>query len=463
MKFRIRRGKTAGVFLGLCVGVCVCSSCRKDTHPASAGSAEFQNSGKKGPALIVSPHERPYWFAFSPIKGSPAQIFSLVPSPEATEASPLVPWTTGVRITEIGGALFEESSLATGSEGMHGEARDTSPYTKELLTKEILLCPLNTWGLLVFQQEPQGETLWIFPIPFPFMGTESFTIGPLFPLGPHMAFSLYGDSFFQDLPPLSPQSTLWYYDEEKTELQSLSLEALVPNIQNLEAPLFEIESVTSGNDGLWYIRALSGKGQNAPRPFPREVRPFSQNKEEEKNVSLAKRIERCYFSLEQPGKGSAQPISVGTYYEKTMPQNSAQISPLIQRLVQALPYRPRGILRLFREATRSSVSYYLSPSGTSFDEADTYYWGYEGKKGGIIIDGQGKGAMLLIPEEKQCTTASFTMKTVSLPPLPPSFVYTGIGLLENWILASWEEQDAYLVGAAGILLLWYNRDDGNKK
>jgi hypothetical protein len=45
------------------------------------------------------------------------------------------------------------------------------------------------------------------------------------------------------------------------------------------------------------------------------------------------------------------------------------------------------------------------------------------------------------------------IELIVLPPLPEGFVYTGAGLLGHTILGTWEEQDAWNVGAAGFLLI----------
>jgi hypothetical protein len=42
---------------------------------------------------------------------------------------------------------------------------------------------------------------------------------------------------------------------------------------------------------------------------------------------------------------------------------------------------------------------------------------------------------------------------LQLPPLPEGFVYTNTGLAGNVFVAAWEEQDEFLVGAAGIMVL----------
>ena len=41
----------------------------------------------------------------------------------------------------------------------------------------------------------------------------------------------------------------------------------------------------------------------------------------------------------------------------------------------------------------------------------------------------------------------------SLPPLPKGFTYTGIGRINESLLASWEDQEEYSIGAAGFVLI----------
>jgi hypothetical protein len=43
--------------------------------------------------------------------------------------------------------------------------------------------------------------------------------------------------------------------------------------------------------------------------------------------------------------------------------------------------------------------------------------------------------------------------SLSLPPLPEGFVYTGLGLSGETLFVSWEEQQGYAIGAAGFMVL----------
>jgi len=49
------------------------------------------------------------------------------------------------------------------------------------------------------------------------------------------------------------------------------------------------------------------------------------------------------------------------------------------------------------------------------------------------------------------------LELIVLPPLPAGFTYTGAGLLGDTVLGTWEEQDAWNVGAAGFVLITLNR------
>jgi hypothetical protein len=44
----------------------------------------------------------------------------------------------------------------------------------------------------------------------------------------------------------------------------------------------------------------------------------------------------------------------------------------------------------------------------------------------------------------------------ALPALPVGFVYTGVGLVGNVLIASWEEQEEFAIGAAGIMVIEQN-------
>ncbi|MDR0730067.1 MAG: hypothetical protein LBF63_00230, partial [Treponema sp.] len=41
----------------------------------------------------------------------------------------------------------------------------------------------------------------------------------------------------------------------------------------------------------------------------------------------------------------------------------------------------------------------------------------------------------------------------TLPPLPENFVYTQVKRLGNCVVAAWEEQDDYSIGAAGFMVI----------
>jgi hypothetical protein len=41
----------------------------------------------------------------------------------------------------------------------------------------------------------------------------------------------------------------------------------------------------------------------------------------------------------------------------------------------------------------------------------------------------------------------------TLPALPQGFVYTGVGLVGNTLIATWEEQEEFAIGAAGIMVM----------
>ena len=49
--------------------------------------------------------------------------------------------------------------------------------------------------------------------------------------------------------------------------------------------------------------------------------------------------------------------------------------------------------------------------------------------------------------------SAVSVNSFSLPSLPENFVYTGITLCKDTIIASWEEQEGYCIGAAGFMVI----------
>ena len=67
----------------------------------------------------------------------------------------------------------------------------------------------------------------------------------------------------------------------------------------------------------------------------------------------------------------------------------------------------------------------------------------------LVILGDGRGFV--------CEGKEPEVRPFSLPALPVGFVYTGIALIENAIVASWEEQQEAGIGAAGFMVMGYSR------
>ncbi|MDR2375020.1 MAG: hypothetical protein LBD96_01125 [Treponema sp.] len=69
-------------------------------------------------------------------------------------------------------------------------------------------------------------------------------------------------------------------------------------------------------------------------------------------------------------------------------------------------------------------------------------WPGEEVGAGTYRDAQAPGGPAEIPEERE-----------TLPPLPENFVYTHVNRLGNYVVAAWEEQEDYSIGAAGFMVL----------
>jgi hypothetical protein len=88
--------------------------------------------------------------------------------------------------------------------------------------------------------------------------------------------------------------------------------------------------------------------------------------------------------------------------------------------------------------------------------------------GYYIYTSTGPHAMVILPDGRGMAGDGRDLETgkprgFSCPPLPDGFVYTGIGLSGNSIIAAWEEQQSWNVGSAGLMIIHSQWGNKNKK
>jgi hypothetical protein len=66
-------------------------------------------------------------------------------------------------------------------------------------------------------------------------------------------------------------------------------------------------------------------------------------------------------------------------------------------------------------------------------------------------------AAAIMPDGRGFFSDGKDTKPLTLPALPENFAYTGIAILEDVLVASWEEQEAPAIGAAGFMVMRMRR------
>jgi hypothetical protein len=245
-----------------------------------------------------------------------------------------------------------------------------------------------------------------------------YTAESLFLLDDRPAVLLYRNDFFSGppVPPVFPQ----VYVLDKSSPAPLGVS--VPAFENIsEGGLWETEIARLATDGFWYYRVKEKEGE--------------QN-------------ETAYFrtaSLSEVG----QEVSIDEWRnsgDPEWPRNvSLHLTHILDRAPELVPGRISAVRvlspefdgpRLFSSARAGESLVILHSYSRQTPEPMA-----------LVILGDGRGFI--------CEGKEPEVKPFALPALPGGFVYTGIALVENAIVASWEEQLEAGIGAAGFMVMGY--------
>jgi hypothetical protein len=289
-----------------------------------------------------------------------------------------------------------------------------APHVRFMLAQgKDLLMAVNNEGIIRFA--PQGEgrmglyrfsggTFW-----------RQYTVGAFVLFDTQPATLLYRDDRFIDSGASLPSPRLWTFDLLSAALKTLSIPAL-----DEFAPEdgWDIDALRQGGDDQWYFRAVK---KSATQPELRMLRSAD---------------------LVQEG---AQ-VSLGAFQNTALPQPlSAAPEPLREMLAPVFAEGGCGVAAIISPEFQSIRLF------AADKEKDTIFGFYSGntetKPGGAGLTAiQTNGSGLHI-------TNGQSVRRFSLPPLPKGFYYTGIGMVGDTIIAPWEEQDEYSIGAAGFMVV----------
>ena len=286
-----------------------------------------------------------------------------------------------------------------------------APHVRFMLAHgEDLLMAVNRDGFICLSPREGGQAAL-----YRFSGGEfwqQYTVGAFVILDEKPAALLYRDDRFFTSDAFLPSPRLWTFNLHTTALIPLALPLL-----DSFAPEdgWDIDALRAGGDGYWYFRALRKTGSQ------RDILMLRSG---------------------DPGQ-KGEPVSRGAF------QNAALPEPLT-----AAPETLRDMLSAVFARSGCGIAAVVSPEfqtmrsfAVNRERAALMGFYAPGHKSFLAIQPQGAGFYLTGNED------SFDVQRISLPPLPEGFVYTGIGMIESTLIAVWEEQDGYSIGAAGFMLM----------
>ncbi|MCL1813994.1 MAG: hypothetical protein FWG29_10820 [Treponema sp.] len=359
----------------------------------------------------------PYYFELDP--NGPL----LIPSPAEASLGPFIPWTHSRHISHF-----------------------LPVYTNETGKEEVLYAAINRGGILELRNQGIENALYYHP------GEEiwnDFQVAAFFRYNNKPTAFLTSERFFSVEERPSPPSPLWVLWEGS--LKPITISAINAD----KSAAWISNSVFLGKDEIWYIKkSLSGQENNYFRTI---------------DLSL-----------------SGQGIYVEQFLEAASPleATSELVPPLLAwALAEAerLAGKPCNVTvvspdfpakRLFSGFTEVSDADQNTENGEFTLELSGYYrQNISGKEAlAAILFPNGRGVYCrsngIIIKDSHFTLPA--LHTTANPGIPSgnseentgSFVYTGVALLGNgpdiYLVAGWEEQKDWNVGAAGFLLVEIN-------
>jgi hypothetical protein len=389
-------------------------SCREEK-----GRTENPEEGPPVPRIVIKApapvygSPAPFWFELSPL--GPV----IIPSPGEASLNPFLPWNHARHITSF---LPGDSELL-----FAGVNRGGILEFKELLNE----ASVKTGEIAVYYH--QGGAVW-----------EAYPLVSLFRYEQRPAALLSGDRFFSAEKQGPPDPSLWTVSFG-LKLQALALPALeaFPPAHGWETPVF-----FQGHDSCWYFRELrrgtdaeSGISAHAESFYFRTV-DISLRGEEISAASFLEAAEPAgpekappllALVLEEAARLAGKTCTVAAVSPEFSSRRLYRSGPdtasadLAEELELAGYYRPAG-------GNRDGLAIVLFPDGRGV-------YGISG--GGPVRDGHFRLPALSIPSGNEAVPSGEA----------GTFSYTGVALTGDLLVAAWEEQAAWNVGAAGFMML----------
>jgi hypothetical protein len=402
-------GRISGYFLNFRIVLfavffplfCLCAGCsRQRAAPEAVPQAEMESPGTAYPVpdklfAVVKAGDDPVWFELGP--EGPVHI----PSPEAAAPGPYQPWT---------GARFVAGINP-------GPGR--------------LVMAVNRYGFLVWA--PQNGEAALYRLPEP--AWDGLTVAALFRYAPGNggggsgawdAALLYRDDVFSGAGGGPPEDRVRALPPGGFEAEALDIPAFSPLPGNEG---WDLESLRQGRDGAWYFRGAR-EGANP--------------------ASVYYRTAKLAFAGDS--------VAPGVFRNAVSPYNYEEAPPVLRKALEEAAVLEGGealIAAIISPAFDAPRYFAAGRAGggelSSFTELSGFYLP-AGSPGDDA--GRAPSAALLFPDGRLVYAAEDGGAIrAALPGLPEGFVYTRLGAAGKTLIAAWEEQLEWNVGAAGFMVI----------
>jgi hypothetical protein len=323
-----------------------------------------------------------------------------------------------------------------------------------------LVLAVNREGFLVWVPGAEGAALYRVSGG---ASWEPYTVAALFRFEGKATVLLSRNDFFIDSGAELPAPRVWTLEPESLLLAAREPPAFSP------VPVgegWDLETLRQGPDGFWYFRGVQ---KDAPRPEIRYFRtPDLGRAGEASSAGLFRTASSPYTRESAPQPLRAVLEAAAAWAGKEKDPIAAVVSPAFPSLryyqgaAGESGVEPMELAGFYRPAPGAEAVTGAGLAGGNGAEvpgaavagaglADS--GGAEAPGPGLAAGNGGFAAVVFPGGRGFYARGGPAVEAFSLPPLPEGFVYTGIGLSGDTLIAAWEEQDEWQVGAAGFMIV----------
>lgn len=384
------------LYLGLPLLFCLLGSCVRRPEPVDGNAA---GAAAVMPLAVLQAGENPLWFELA--EDGPRQIGF----PDEAELSPFTPWPLARHIRFI---LPRENELVIGV-NRDGFLR-CAPWALAGPVSE------ERRGIALYRT---GESAY----------WGQYTLAAIFPHQGQAAALLYRDDFFAEPVSPLPAPRVFVLSPDSPELQAPAIPAFE---EFPPAEGWDLDALHFTPGGYWYYRAVR---KNTERP------------------------EIAYRRTEDlDRKGEA--VSLSGFQNSALPEPFTAAPPLLRAALEA-SLEPGSSAAVVSPAFPGPRWFF---GGGTAEKAGPEIAGFYREPGpdcpgvalAVLPDGRGIFCAEGGPAGEAAADTAVSPRPLSLPALPPGFVYTAAALCGNTLIAAWEEQEEYRIGAAGFMAVIFS-------